>query len=396
MGREKSVLIEDPRGVDVALIERELTQLWNDASERQERRGDSPVTRACSMNLVVVTDDTSRAAAIGELVGEVSVTSPSRIFLVVLDPGDDESGLDAWVSARCSLPLPGRNQVCCEEITLTAGGRESEKATGIVMSLLVPDLPTVVIWKSYAGLEGSVLSGFLPFADRVIIDSSEREHPEDLLLSWARLIAPGDAAGGTPGAGSSEALFGDLSWTHLTPWRSLLARAFQPLEVRDVLSDVGDVLIEYSVTSTPSHSGLAQAYLLVAWLASRLGWSSNGPFSVSSESERRADFRSASGGMLFAVRLGRTGSAGDATGGLESVTFRGAGDATVRLELTERTDCIRLEGRIDGVPVEEFLHYPVHQEEAVLISREMEILHRELPYERTMRRLSGLLAEYIS
>jgi glucose-6-phosphate dehydrogenase assembly protein OpcA len=348
------------------------------------------------MNLVVITDNTSRAAAIGELVGEVSVTNPSRILLLVLDPGDSESGLDAWVSARCSLPLPGRNQVCCEEITLTAGGPASEKAAGIVTTLLVPDLPTVVIWKSYAGLEGSVLSGFFPFADRVIIDSSEREHPEDVLLSWARLIAPGDSAGSTLGAGSSETLFGDLSWTHLTPWRSLLARAFQPLEIRDILSDIGDVAIEYSVTPTPAHSGLAQAYLLVAWLASRLGWTSNSPFSVSSENERRADFQSASGGPLFAVRLGRTGSGSGAAGGLESVTFRGTGDATVRLELTERTDCIRLERRIHGVPVEEFLRYPGHQEEAELIAREMEILHRDHPYERTMRRLSGLLAEYIS
>jgi glucose-6-phosphate dehydrogenase assembly protein OpcA len=174
MGREKSVLVGDPRGVDVSLIERELTQLWSDASERQEAGGDSPVTRACSMNLVVVTDDPSRAAATGELAGEVSVANPSRIFLVVLDTGDTAAGLDAWVSARCSLPLPGRNQVCCEEITLTAGWAESEKATGIVTSLLVPDLPTVVIWKSYAGLEGSVLRGFLPFADRVIIDSTRR------------------------------------------------------------------------------------------------------------------------------------------------------------------------------------------------------------------------------
>jgi hypothetical protein len=163
--------------------------------------------------------------------------------------------------------------------------------------------------------------------------------------------------------------------------------------VRDILSDIRDVLIEYSVTPTPSHSGLSQAYLLVAWLASRLGWSSNGPFSVSTESERRVDFRPASGGTPLVVRLGRIGSASGVAGGLESVTFRGTGDATVRLELTERTDCIRLEKEIHGVPVEEFLRYPVHQEEAELIAREMEILHRELPYERTMRRLSDLLAE---
>jgi len=396
MPAEKSVLIKEPRGVDISLIERELTRLWKDASENQEARGAPPVTRACAMNLVVVTDDESRASAIGELVGDVSVSHPSRIFLVVLDARKGESRLDAWVSARCSLPMPGRNQVCCEEITLTARGSEREKVSGVVTPLLVPDLPTVVIWKSDATLEESGIGAFLPFADRVIIDSSEREHPEELLLSWARFMNTGDGPpsrmAGTQTRSSSEALFGDLSWTQLTPWRSLLARVFRPVEVRNILVDIKDVLIEFSLTHSPSHSGLAQAYLLSAWLADRLSWDEEEPFRASSPGERKASFHLRPESNTVTVRMSRVPPAAP-SGSLESVTIRGSGDTVVRLLGTERRDCVRLQSRIHGPPSEEVLRHPVHQDEAFLLARELEVFHGEPSYERTMARLSHLLPE---
>jgi glucose-6-phosphate dehydrogenase assembly protein OpcA len=397
MSAEMSVLIEEPRGVDISLIERELTRLWKDASEDQEARGASPVIRACSMNLVVVTNDESRASAIGELVGDVSVSHPSRIFLVVLESRGGESHLDAWVSARCSLPTPGQNQVCCEEITLTASGSERKKVSGIVTPLLVPDLPTVVIWKSDAGLEESGIGAFLPFADRVIIDSSELHRPGEVLLSWARFMEAGDDPSSRMNvarAGSfQEALFGDLSWTHLTPWRSLLARVFQPVEVRKVLAEISDVLIEFSSRPSPAHSGLAQAYLLSGWLADRLGWDDGEPFRELSSGELRARLQARSRSGPVTVRAFSVPPTDPFAGSLESVTIRGSGDTVVQLQLTEKKDCVRLEREVNGFSVEEFLRYPVRQDEAVLLAQELDILHREPAYERTMSRLSRLLAE---
>ena len=75
------------------------------------------------------------------------------------------------------------------------------------------------------------------------------------------------------------------------------------------------------------------------------------------------------------------------------MTIRGSGDTVVQLQLTEKKDCVRLEREVNGLSVEEFLRYPVRQDEAVLLARELDILHREPAYERTMSRLSRLLAE---
>jgi glucose-6-phosphate dehydrogenase assembly protein OpcA len=381
MSSEKSVLIEEPRGVDISLVERELTRLWKDASEDQEARGASPVIRACSMNLVVVMDDASRAAAIGELVGDVSVSHPSRIFLVVLDAPGEQPRLDAWVSARCSLPMPGRNQVCCEEITLTASGSETEKVSGIVMALLVPDLPTMVIWKSDAVLEESGIGSFLHLADRVIVDSSELDRPEGLLRAWARFIASGDYP------------VGDLSWTHLTPWRSLLARVFQPVEARRILSEISSVHIQFSLTPSPIHSGLAQAYLLCAWLADRLGWEEKEPFGATSSGDLCASFGLSPHDDPFTVQVSSVPGSDPSAGTLESVTICGVGDTMVRLQLMGKRDCVRLEKNIDALSTEEVLRHPVRQDEALLLARELEILQKEPAYEETMQRLSRLLPE---
>jgi len=389
-----SVVIEEPRGVDISLIERELTQLWRDASEDQEARGASPVIRACSMNLVVVTNDESRASAIGGLVGDVSVSHPSRIFLVVMGSRGGASHLDAWVSARCSLPIPGQNQVCCEEITLTASGSEREKVSGIVMPLLVPDLPTVVIWKSATGPD---IEAFFPFADRVIIDSSELECPEEVLLSWSRFMERGDNSDSrmnvVRSASFQEVLFGDLSWTHLTPWRSLLARVFQPVETKKVLAEIREVLIEFSSIPSRTHSGLAQAYLLSGWLANRLGWDVGEPFRELSSGELSARLHPRSRSGPVTVRMFSVPPTDPSSGSLESVTIRGPGDTVVQIQLTEKKNCVRLKREVNGLSGEEFLRYPVRQDEAVLLARELDILHREPSYEQTVTKLSRLLME---
>ncbi|MBM2846304.1 MAG: Glucose-6-P dehydrogenase subunit [Bacteroidetes bacterium] len=103
---QQTVLLGAPREVDVVAIERELMRLWKHASDDVGEDGSSsPVVRACSMNLVVVTDTEEAATEIGDLVGEVTLDHPSRIFLITADRRSGTPLLDAWISARCSLPV---------------------------------------------------------------------------------------------------------------------------------------------------------------------------------------------------------------------------------------------------------------------------------------------------
>jgi hypothetical protein len=50
----QTILLDEPKEVDVEAIERELSQPWKEASEPIEGEVASPVVGACSFNLVVV------------------------------------------------------------------------------------------------------------------------------------------------------------------------------------------------------------------------------------------------------------------------------------------------------------------------------------------------------
>ncbi len=277
---QQTVLLEAPREVSLARLEQELTQLWKEA---ESTRDDSirPVIRACTMNLIVVTEDEKHADAVAAMVGEITLEHPARIFLVILDRRSNESSLNAWISARCAIPEPGEEQICCEQITLVARGEDIGKITSAVTSLLVPDVSSVLLWKASIDVSDPALRSLLAITDRALIDSSEELAPLHALLSWRTLVHEGIGI----------ATLGDLGWTHVTAWRAVIGRAFQSPGARQHLEALDAVTIEYSSTQTPRHSGFSQALLLIGWLAHALEWKSTGAHGAVQEGAIHCSFR---------------------------------------------------------------------------------------------------------
>ncbi|HET6271984.1 MAG TPA: glucose-6-phosphate dehydrogenase assembly protein OpcA [Bacteroidota bacterium] len=370
---QQTVLLDAPREVDVVAIERELMRLWKRASDDVGEDGSSsPVVRACSMNLVVVTDTEAAAAEIGDLVGDVTLDHPSRIFLITADRRSGTPVLDAWISARCSLPVPGGKQVCCEQINLTARGTEANKIPSIVTSLLVSDVPTVLLWKHRVDLHDAVLRSLIQVADRLLIDSSEDSAPGTSLVAWGQLLESHGAAA-----------FGDLAWTHLSQWRALLAQVFQPLEGRKHLPFLESVQIGYSTSTTPRHSGLSQSLLLVGWLARSLRWIQMHP--LQDTGNLTAKFRLDE--QAITVTLSAVPPRANLPGGIGSIALHGSDGFNVIHEMTERNDCIRI--RQSGSVGTVLPH--THKTEAELVSLALDDLHRDQMYEGSLATLVKLL-----
>ncbi|MHB8456457.1 MAG: glucose-6-phosphate dehydrogenase assembly protein OpcA, partial [Acidimicrobiales bacterium] len=92
-------------------------------------------------------------------------------------------------------------------------------------------------------------------AGRRVTDCSLAPDPVAALAQRARDFAPGDT---------------DLAWTRTTPWRSLLASAFDAVDSRPVSARVD------------AEAGNASASLLAGWIGKRLAvetalWESSGP-----------------------------------------------------------------------------------------------------------------------
>jgi glucose-6-phosphate dehydrogenase assembly protein OpcA len=187
------------------------------------------------LTLVVVVDeighhDSMRAATVA------AREHPCRIVTVIRRAASAPARLDAEIRV-------GDENSLAEIVVLRLYGELRNQADSIVLPLLLPDAPVLVWWPDQApAVPSKDPLGLL--AQRRVTDAAASSKPAATLKARSTDHCPGDT---------------DLSWTRLTPWRTLLAAAFdQPFDPI-VGGEVG------AVRNNPS------AELLATWLQSRLG-----------------------------------------------------------------------------------------------------------------------------
>ena len=183
----------------------------------------------------------------------IASTNPCRIITLCPTTGEDE-GVQAQVSAYC--PINKRNQhtlVCCEYITLTGTAQALERIGGMISELMISELPKFVWWKAGIDPDYPLFQRLVDNCDRLIVDSSTFNHPEEDLAQIAQLLAQG-----LP--------INDLNWDRLGAWQELTAEAFDPPERRQAIWEVDRVTLDYE------KGNANQALMYLGWLASRLQW----------------------------------------------------------------------------------------------------------------------------
>ncbi len=207
--------------------------------------------RACAMTLIVLLEESDDAQAVREILALLMRDHPSRAVVVSIRDSSERL-VAAEVRAQCWMPFGKREQICCEQIEITA----SRGATGDLVALLpplaAPDLP-VFIWcraeslfDIAAGLPGTAL-----------IDSTHFSTPA---AAFARLVAP------------SPKPARDLAWTRLTRWRELVAQLFENQRYRGCMAKATAVRIQHTGRTPPAHG-----WYLAAWLLNGLEKSGSRP-----------------------------------------------------------------------------------------------------------------------
>jgi glucose-6-phosphate dehydrogenase assembly protein OpcA len=250
-------LLGERTHIDVRAIERELTALWKQAAEDGE--GGSAVTRTCVLNLVVGTGGGRAAEEATATIARLTARHPNRAIVISAAGAVHEPPLlDAWVQAHCQMPGPGRPQVCCEQITIEARGAAVARVHGIVLPLLVPDVPVMLWWPRGEPFDDALFARLCALADRTIVDSASFAAPEAALPRLAALL-------------NTHTTISDLSWARLTPWRELIAQFFDAPAMAPHLAEIDQITVEYE--GRPGQApDRTQAFLLIGWLGSRLGW----------------------------------------------------------------------------------------------------------------------------
>ena len=211
-------------------------------------------------NLVIFCRNTDEEREIIQEIPAIVASHPSRVLLLVADANSQSEGLEAFVCAHCRLIEEGQ-QICSEHVTVRAGSVSIRRLPSTVRSLLLGDLATALWWATPEAppLHGTLFDELAELADQVIYDSVAWTDPLHQLIVTANWVGRGHAK-----------IIADLAWRRPKLWRRLLAQSLDPGYAPGALEGITEIHIEHG-----PHA-LTQAWLLIGWLALRLGWQPRG------------------------------------------------------------------------------------------------------------------------
>jgi glucose-6-phosphate dehydrogenase assembly protein OpcA len=255
------------------------------------------------LTLVIVTDEENAYDAL-RAASDASREHPSRTLVVIKrvsrSPRDrTTSRLDAEVRV-------GADAGTGETVVLRLYGEVLNHAQSVVLPLLLPDAPVVVWWPVNAPVDPAK-DPLGALAQRRVTDTYAAEQPIQELTARAEAYTPGDT---------------DLSWTRITPWRSMLAAALDQIACKVTAVEVEGEEFNPSCE------------LLGMWLADRLSVPVKRSLS--------------SGPGLTAVRLETDGGPivlDRADGSLATLSVQGQPDRAVALKRRETSELIAEELR---------------------------------------------------
>jgi len=378
-GTIEPIGLGEPRPANVADLEAELSALWRSAAE--DPAAENFVTRACTSTLLITVESEEAASEVNNLVAEVTRQNPCRAIIMMLEPDASPSGLEAWVSAHCHLPVAGEKQVCSEQITLRARSEAVQGLASVVLPLTVTGLPIFLWWRAGDFSPPAYFDQILRVTQHVIVDtarfSPSGTHLQDL-AAWVNNF-------------SGRIQLTDLNWSRITPWRQLIAQCFDSPERRPYLDRLSEVRIEYEQDSARLVTQRAQGLLLAGWLASRLGWE----FLMSERREESQPrvfyFRSAAGLVKVERNLKRVDNA---CGVCFTIELRSEGPPGARFSFSRGPDgkVVKTSAEVPGsLPMGTSVRLEV-LDEAELLNEELKLGVRDRLYEEALSVVARMIA----
>jgi glucose-6-phosphate dehydrogenase assembly protein OpcA len=202
------------------------------------------------MTLIVISEAADDASALGETVAALMPEHPARTILVRLS-GEGERALSQRVYQQCWKPFGQRQQICCEQIEITASDAALADLPSVILPLAVPDLPAILWCRSARLARLPEFGESARMATKVIVDSAAAADPADAIRRMADAVRSGG-------------IVADLAWTRLTRWRETLARVFENRDTLARLSEVDSMLVRFG----PGYD--TAAWYLAAWAANAL------------------------------------------------------------------------------------------------------------------------------
>lgn len=236
----------DVTNVEITNISKELTRLWDEAQGQNK-------IRASLFNLIVYIQGGERVEHYQKMVQKVVSKFPSRVIFIIADERKDENYLNSSVSSE--TVGEGDLQIFCEMIKIDVGGQNKEQVPFLVIPQILADLPVYLLWTQDPTSENEILPHLEPYANRIIFDAERNINLQKFSKTIHTLSK------------SFSCEVGDLHWSAISGWRTLLKGAFNSAEAIETLDEAQTITISYVKGGQETEAAYIQA-----WLASRLGW----------------------------------------------------------------------------------------------------------------------------
>jgi glucose-6-phosphate dehydrogenase assembly protein OpcA len=160
--------------------------------------------------------------------------------------------------------VDGSTKVCFDAILIEARGEDTLRLPYVVRSLVIGDLPINTWWAvpEPPSAAGPLLEALIEDSQQIIFDSQGWREPVPGIASTAAWLETVESHSKR----DRWRAVSDLNWRRLKYWRRLVSQALDPASAPGALESVTRVEIAHG-----PHAGI-QGWLLLCWLASRLGW----------------------------------------------------------------------------------------------------------------------------
>jgi glucose-6-phosphate dehydrogenase assembly protein OpcA len=224
--------------------------LLGELAEQRKDRGGIATT---SLNVVgFVEDDEQLLQRLTQRTNELAERHAARTILLVASLAAESHTTQSNCKEVNDILLTHS-----EQIQLGVSNVGAAELRSVVHALVVPNVRTVLLWGG-THVTDERFAALADIADTVVIFSSATGNGANALREVLQIQ-------GTPAAGKIH----DLAYMRLMPWQDLVAQFFDDDELAAELSGISRVEIVCGSE--------AEAYYLVGWLASRLGWDPCGP-----------------------------------------------------------------------------------------------------------------------
>lgn len=230
--------------VDLGAIEEQL----------KKARVASGSATATTMNFVVYVDDESLQERASDKALALADKYPARIMLL----HTDDEGAKVSIKSRKAGDGTMINAECIE---LGIRHMSPQAICSAINTLRVADIPNVLWWTSETVASEMLFDEMIVMMDTVIVDSSGAAPGDLAIRELTEFFNTGTAT-----------LIRDLAYMRLAPWQDMVAQFFDDKDFLNALNRIERVQI--------TSGSCAEAYYLVGWLASRLGWKPCGRYEL--------------------------------------------------------------------------------------------------------------------